>query len=143
MFQDIGRQIIFFLLSLLIVIKYLIFGNNEIEKDEDENESKTEILELKKKLEGMSNKMGGMSNTIGGMSNKIEEMSNKMKEISNENENLKDKIALLIFEQNFMVNYHNDINQKSKLKKKAIILESIIYYYHFQVKLKMLLPLQE
>jgi len=51
MFQDIGRQIIFFLLSLLIVIKYLIFGNNKIEKDKAENGIKTEILELKKKKE--------------------------------------------------------------------------------------------
>jgi len=51
MFQDIGRQIIFFLLSLLIVIKYLIFGNNKIEKDKAENDIKKEILELKKKKE--------------------------------------------------------------------------------------------
>ena len=50
MFQDIGRQVIFFLLSLLIVIKYLIFGNNEIEKDEAQNEIKREILELKKRI---------------------------------------------------------------------------------------------
>ena len=109
MFQEIGRQIIFFLLSLLIVIK-LIFGNNEIEKDEAENEIKTEILELKKNVEGMSNK-------IGGMSNKIKEISNKMEEISNKNKKLNDKIVLLILEQNFMINYHNEINQKSKLQK--------------------------
>jgi len=79
-------------------------------KDEAENEIKTEILELKKNLEGMSNK-------IGGMSNKIEEISNKMEEISNKNKKLNDKIDLLIFEQNFMINYHNEINQKSKLQK--------------------------
>ena len=116
MFKDIGRQIIFFLLSLLIVIK-LIFGNNEIEKDEAENEIKTEILKLKKNLEGMSNKIGGMSNKIGGMSNKIKEISNKMEEISNKNKKLNDKIVLLILEQNFMINYHNEINQKRKLQK--------------------------
>jgi len=117
MFQGIGRQIIFFLLSLLIVIKYLIFGNNEIEKDEAENEAKREILEIKKNLEGMSNKIGGMSNKIEEMSNKMEEISNKIEEISNQNEKLNCKINLLFFEQNFMINYHNEINQKSKFQK--------------------------
>jgi len=58
-----------------------------------------------------------------------------------DNEKLRDKIDLLFLEQNLMINYLNDINQKNKLNKKAIILKPIIYYYHFQVKLKALLPL--
>lgn len=96
MFQNIGSQIIFFLLSLFIVIRYLILGNNENETNEAENKNKEEILKLKKEMEDISNK-----NTI----------------LIKDNKKLKDKMNLLFFEQNFMINYHDDINQKSKLNK--------------------------
>ena len=65
--------------------------NNENEINKAENENKKEILKLKKKIEEISNK-----NII---SIKV-------------NEKFKDKIDLLFFEQNFMINYHNDLNQK-------------------------------
>ena len=77
MFQNIGRQIIFFLLSLFIVIKDLILGNNENETNEAENKNKEEILKLKKEMEDISNKNTGLIKDNEKLKDKMKYKSKK------------------------------------------------------------------
>ena len=51
-----GYQIIFFLLSMFIVIKNFILVNNEKEEDEIENKNKEEFLKLNKRIEEVERK---------------------------------------------------------------------------------------
>jgi L-rhamnose mutarotase len=99
-----GYQIIFFLLSLFIVINNFILVNNEKEEDEIENKNKEEFLKLNKRIEEVERK-----NNILIKDNK--DLLEKIKEVKKDNQ-------ILFFEHNFMVNYQNDINEKFKLNRK-------------------------
>ena len=120
-----GYQIIFFLLSLFIVIKNFILVNNEKEEDEIENKNKEEFLKLNKRIEEVERK----NNILNYNNNQIikdnEDLLEKNNILIKDNKDLLEKVKevkkdnqILFFEHKFMVNYQNDINEKFKLNRK-------------------------
>ena len=66
---------------------------------------------------------------------------NNNAQIISDNERLKDKIDLLYLEQNFMINYHNDMNEKNKLNKKNNNLRVNYLLLSFSSKVKNVIAL--
>ena len=124
MFTSFANQIIFF---LFIIIRNLIFGSNDDKTDEVDNKTRKEMLDLKIIIEKISTK-----NNI---------LMNNNAQIISDNERLKDKIDLLYLEQNFMINYHNDMNEKNKLNKKNNNLRVNYLLLSFSSKVKNVIAL--